>query len=205
MRTPDDFNATRKIDQGHMFKVLANNAGLDDDSHGKDTPERFVRMLREMTSCAVDLTTDDHLRDCIKWKVFPRNTDEMIILQGIQFVSLCNHHVVPFAGSVHIGYVPRDVEAGLSKFARVVGHFSKRLQVQERMTGQIADFLEEALESPRGVAVVVEAEHLCMAYRGVKASGVVTVTSAMRGVFADHERTAKAEFLNFVNGNGGRH
>jgi GTP cyclohydrolase IA len=164
--------------------------GLDvEDPHGADTPKRFVEMLRELTT-----------RPEIKWRTFPNDgTDEMIVVQGIPFVSLCEHHVVPFMGTAAIGYVPRDKIAGLSKFARVVQHFARALQVQERLTKQIADFLQEELY-PRGVAVLLSAEHLCMTIRGAQVPGAVTTTADMRGVFADHERTAKAEFLSQLNG-----
>jgi GTP cyclohydrolase I len=123
----------------------------------------------------------------------------MVVVRNITFTSLCNHHVVPFMGVAHIAYVPKNAVAGLSKFARVVRHFGRQLQVQERLTAEIADFLEGTL-SPRGVGVVVEAEHLCMTIRGVHSPGTLTTTSAMRGVFSDHDRTAKAEFLNLIRG-----
>jgi GTP cyclohydrolase I len=136
----------------------------------------------------------------IKWKVFNNDgTDEMIIERDIQFVSLCNHHVIPFFGVAHIGYVPGELLVGLSKLARVVQHFAHGLQLQERLTKQVADFLEEGLV-PRGLAVVLEAEHMCMSIRGVKSSGTKTYTASMSGVFNDHTRTAKAEFLSRLNG-----
>jgi len=146
-------------------------AKLDiNDMHGTDTPTRFVHMLKELTEPVP-----------IKWKAFQNDgMDEMIIVRNIPFVSLCNHHVV-------------------SKFARVVQHFAKALQVQERLTMQIANFLQENLQ-PRGVAVVMEAEHLCMTIRGVQSPGTRTYTAAMKGVFTDHDRTAKAEFLERLNG-----
>jgi GTP cyclohydrolase IA len=170
--------------------LLRTSAGLDvNDLHGADTPSRFVAMLRELTT-----------PDPIKWKTFPNDgMDEMIIVRNIPFVSLCNHHVIPFIGKADIGYVPDKLVAGLSKFARVVSHFSSALQVQERLTMQIADFLVENLQ-PRGVGVVMEAEHLCMTIRGVQAPGTKTYTAAMKGVFADHSRTAKMEFLERLNG-----
>lgn len=167
--------------------LLTEVTGLDPTSdHAKDTPRRFVEMLRELT------TPGD-----IKWKTFPAPSDEMIVIKKIPFVSLCAHHIIPFMGHAWVGYVPDELIAGLSKFARVVQHFSRRLQVQETLTAQIADYLEDRL-SPLGVAVVMEAEHMCMTIRGIQAPGVTTSTSAMRGVFADHARTAKAEFLNRI-------
>jgi len=170
--------------------LLRTSAGLDvNDIHGQDTPTRFVHMLKELTEPLP-----------IKWKCFPNDgMDEMIIVRNIPFVSLCNHHVIPFIGKADIGYVPGEFVAGLSKFARVVHHFAKALQVQERLTQQVADFLEKNLK-PRGVAVVMEAEHLCMTIRGVQTPGTKTYTAVMSGVFNDHTRTAKAEFLSRLNG-----
>jgi GTP cyclohydrolase I len=169
--------------------VLRTSAGLSLDEHGADTPRRFVEMLRELT------TPPD-----IKWKSFTNDRmDEMIIIREIPFVSLCNHHVIPFIGVAHIGYVPDKKIAGLSKFARVVRHFAHALQMQERLTMQVANFLQAQLE-PRGVAVLISAEHMCMTIRGVQSPGTKTDTTAMLGVFADHERTAKAEFLARING-----
>ena len=123
----------------------------------------------------------------------------MVIVNDIEFVSVCNHHVVPFIGKAHIGYVPDKTIAGLSKFPRVVHHFARRLQVQERMTKDITEFLEDRLE-PKGVMVVLQAQHLCMAIRGVRSMNAYTTTSKVTGVFADHTRTAKAEFLQFLKG-----
>jgi GTP cyclohydrolase I len=125
--------------------------------------------------------------------------DEMITLEKIPFYTLCAHHIVPFYGHAHVAYVPDGSIAGLSKFARAVKAMARKLTVQEELTSEIADFLEEKL-NPQGVAVVLRAEHLCMAMRGAQAPGVITTTSAMRGVFADHSRTAKAEFLAAING-----
>jgi GTP cyclohydrolase I len=179
----------------HAERMLRGVAGLANDAHGQDTARRFVNALREMTACS-----DSHdAIECTKWKTFEATSDEMIVVQDIPFVSVCNHHVLPFIGVVHVGYVPRDKIAGLSKFKRVVDHYSRRLQVQERMTGQIADFLSKNLE-PKGLALVVKAEHLCMSIRGAQAHGTFTTTNAMLGVFGDHSRTAKMEFLTMING-----
>ena len=176
--------------------VLACFAGLDSTSeHGFDTSKRFTTMLDELTACKH--ADDEHLANCIKWKDFVSSSDEMVIVKGISFTSLCNHHVVPFMGVAHVAYVPSGKVAGLSKFARVVRHFARQLQVQENLTMEIAEYLVEVL-APRGVGVVIEAEHLCMTIRGVQSPGTRTVTSTMTGVFADHSRTAKAEFLSFI-------
>lgn len=167
--------------------LLAKTTGWIDDEHGHDTPKRFAAMLRE-------LTTPEEFN----FTTFPANgMDEMITIGPIPFVSVCNHHVIPFVGNAWIGYIPDLQMAGLSKFARLVQAKAKSLQVQERLTIDIADALELEL-GPAGVAVVLKAEHFCMTVRGVQTPGVMTTTSAMRGVFADHTRTAKAEFLNSI-------
>lgn len=177
--------------------ILTSHAGLEDNDHGVDTPQRFLDLLTE-------LTWHRHCDgSCIKFRTFPNDgMDEMIVVQGIPFVSVCNHHIVPFIGHAHVAYVPKDEIVGLSKFARVVDHFARALQVQERLTAQVADYIEEHL-SPRGVGVVLQAEHLCMTIRGVQKPGALTTTAAMKGVFSDHARTAKAEFMRYLR-NGAR-
>ena len=169
--------------------LLESACGLMPDEHGADTPKRFVAMLQELTTAR-----------SFNFKVFDaKGMDEMIVVRNIPFVSVCNHHVVPFIGTADIGYIPGDYVAGLSKFARVVQYFAKSLQVQERLAENIADFLEKKLK-PKGLAVVLEAEHMCMTIRGVQAPGTTTYTAIMRGFFNDHDRTAKAEFLQRING-----
>jgi GTP cyclohydrolase I len=171
--------------------LLEEACDLKLDDHGKDTPARFVAMLRELTTSKP-----------FEFKTFSsEGADQMIIVRKIPFVSVCNHHVIPFVGKADIGYIPRDLVAGLSKFARVVQHFARGLQTQERLTVQIAKYLEEKL-NPRGLAVVMEAEHMCMTIRGIQTPGTSTYTAEMRGFFDDHDRTAKAEFLQRINGNG---
>jgi GTP cyclohydrolase I len=169
--------------------VLQEAAGLDVTTpHGLRTPARFVSMLQELTSpVEFEFTT------------FPSDTDEMVVVADIPFVSLCEHHVVPFIGVAHVAYVPGDLLAGLSKFARTVKFYAAALQQQERLTNQVADRIEKELD-PRGVGVIIKAEHLCMTIRGVQAPGAKTTTAAMRGVFGDHERTAKQEFLAAISG-----
>ena len=133
---------------------------------------------------------------------FAAEHDEMVMVRDIPFASLCEHHMVPFLGRAHVAYIPsKDGRiTGLSKLARVVDAVAGRLQVQERMTTQIADAIESAL-SPRGVLVVLEAEHLCMSMRGVRKPGAVTVTSAVRGLFRTDPRT-RAEAMGHVRGRG---
>jgi GTP cyclohydrolase I len=119
--------------------------------------------------------------------------DELVVARAIPFASLCEHHLLPFSGFAYVGYLPDQRLLGLSKLARVVDHFSRRLQVQERLTAQVANFIAETLQ-PKGVGVVLEAEHLCMSMRGIRANGARTVTSALKGLVRDDPRT-RSEFL----------
>lgn len=155
------------------------------------TPARVARMYAELlTPQPFDVTT------------FPNEGayDELVIVRDIPFSSLCEHHLMPFTGVAHVAYLPGDRIVGLSKLARVVSLYARALQVQERMTTQIASWLEEHL-SPRGVGVVIEAEHLCMTVRGVQAPGARTITSAVRGLVRADPRT-RGEFLALVRGPG---
>jgi GTP cyclohydrolase I len=162
--------------------------GQDPDSdHLARTPLRVAKAYKELlTPVEVDPTTFSN----------DEAYDELVLVRDIPFHSLCEHHLLPFVGKAHLAYLPRDRILGLSKLARVVEHFSRSLQVQERMTQQIAGWLEEQL-APRGVGVVLEAEHMCMRLRGVRAPGTMTVTSALRGILRDDART-RGEFLDLV-------
>jgi GTP cyclohydrolase I len=149
-----------------------------------DTPARVARAYAELLSPEpFDATT------------FPNDEgyDELVVARDIPFSSLCEHHLLPFSGVAHVGYLPGDRLLGLSKLARVVTHYSRRLQVQERLTTQVANWLASELH-PKGVGVVLEAEHACMSLRGVRASGAQTVTSALYGLVRDDPRT-RAEFF----------
>ena len=151
------------------------------------TPERVARSFAELlTPAPFDATT------------FPNEEgyDELVLVRDIPFHSLCEHHLLPFVGVAHVAYLPAQRILGLSKLARVVERQSRRLQVQERMTQQVADWLSEEL-SPRGVGVVLEAEHSCMSLRGARAAGTRTITSALRGRLRDDPRT-RGEFLALV-------
>ncbi len=155
--------------------------------HLRRTPDRVARAFEELlTPHPVDPTT------------FPNDEgyDELVVVRDISFHSLCEHHLLPFVGKAHLAYLPKDRILGLSKLARVVEHFSRSLQVQERMTQQIANWLESQL-SPRGVGVVLAAEHMCMHLRGVRTPGTMTVTSALRGALRNDART-RGEFLDLV-------
>jgi GTP cyclohydrolase IA len=159
-----------------------------ESEHMEGTPARHAKMLLELTTpVPFEFTT------------FRSTSDEMIVVEGIEFVSLCAHHIVPFIGKAHIAYVPRKHIAGLSKFARCVRYHAADLTVQEELTTKIANHIEDVLD-PLGVAVVLRAEHLCMTIRGVQAPGTKTTTSKMTGVFADHTRLARTEFFNLIRG-----
>jgi len=154
------------------------------DEHLVETPRRVARAYSELlTPRPFDLTT------------FPNDEgyDELVLARDIPFQSLCQHHLLPFHGVAHVGYVPDGRILGLSKLARVVELFARGLQVQERLTQQVADWLDEQLE-PKGVGVVLEAEHLCMSLRGVRASGSRTVTSAVHGLLRDDGRSRQEFF-----------
>jgi GTP cyclohydrolase I len=172
-----------KVEQG--IRLILEGIGEDADRGGlRETPARVARMYREIFAGigrdASELVT----------VVEGADHDEMIMVRDIPLFSMCEHHLIPFSGRAHVAYIPnRDQEiTGLSKIARVVDLLAKRPQVQERLTTEIAEALDRAL-SPRGVFVVIEAEHLCMTMRGIKKPGSVTVTSAVRGLFRTDART----------------
>ena len=170
--------------------------GEDPEREGlRDTPVRMARMFEELTA---GYTSSPH--DIIKEALFDIEYDEMVVVKDIEFYSLCEHHMLPFFGTCNVGYIPNGKIVGLSKIPRIVEVFSRRLQVQERMTAQIADFLMEEL-APLGVAVVAEAHHLCMAMRGIMKADASMITSSMRGAFKKDERT-RGEFLSFIGKQG---
>ncbi len=172
--------------------------GEDPDREGLvRTPSRVAEMYGEL----FDEAGEDPAR--FLTVTFAAEHDEMVMVRDIPFASLCEHHLVPFLGKAHVAYIPsKDGRiTGLSKLARVVDAVAARLQVQERMTTQIAEAIEAAL-SPRGVLVVIEAEHLCMSIRGVRKPGAITVTSTVRGLFRTDPRT-RAEAMGHVRGRGG--
>ncbi len=151
--------------------------GEDTEREGlKGTPERVAGMYSELLA-GMREDPKQHLRS-----IFTENYDEIVLLRDIPFYSICEHHLMPFIGSAHVAYLPAGAVFGVSKLARVVDCFARRLQVQERLTDQIADFIMESLK-PRGVVVVLEASHSCMTIRGVKKPGSVMVTSSLRGIF----------------------
>ena len=174
-------------------REILSAVGEDPDREGlRDTPARVARMYAELFSGLHD-DPRIHLR-----KFFTEKYDEIVLVRDIRFESICEHHLMPFMGKAHVGYLPAGRVIGLSKLARVVEGISRRPQVQERMTEAIADLLMEELEA-RGVAVVIEAVHTCMTIRGVRKPGSVCVTSAMKGAFRSSP-TTRAEIMTLIYG-----
>lgn len=172
-------------------EILA-NIGEDPDRDGLlETPDRVARMYDELTA-GYHIDPEALINDAI----FDVEYDEMVVVRNIDFYSMCEHHMLPFFGKAHIAYIPTRKVVGLSKLPRIVEMFARRLQVQERMTVQIADFIEEVLQ-PQGVAVIVEGMHMCMVMRGVKKANATMTTSAMRGSFKKNA-TTRAEFMELV-------
>jgi GTP cyclohydrolase IA len=159
------------------------------------TPERAAEAMRFLTQGYAQ-----DVESVLNNAIFAEEYDDMIIVKNIEFASLCEHHLLPFLGKCHVGYLPAGKIVGLSKIARLVDMFSRRLQVQERLTHQIAHALEDAIQ-PRGVAVVMEARHLCMMIRGVEKQTSKMVTSAVLGAFREDRRT-RNEFMDLLRGNG---
>jgi len=180
----------RAIEQA--VRTILRAIGEDPERPGLiDTPRRVARMYKEMFS---GLKTDParHLR-----VTFPETYDEVVLVRDISFSSMCEHHLLPFNGVAHVAYIPNGRVTGLSKLARVVEEIARRPQVQERMTEQIADLMELELET-KGVAVVIKAEHSCMAIRGVRKTGTQTVTSALRGLFKTNP-SSRAEVMSLIH------
>ncbi len=182
--------SNEKLEQ--LVHGILTEVGENPEREGlQKTPDRVARMYRELLA-GYDANPTDILNDA----VFTIDYDEMVIVRDIQFYSLCEHHMLPFFGKAFVAYIPDGKVVGLSKIPRLVQMFARRLQVQERMTQQIADIIEEILE-PKGVAVAINAQHLCMAMRGVRSEEASMVTSAMRGSFRDDART-RTEFLTLI-------
>jgi GTP cyclohydrolase I len=175
MSTEDSRVDTEKIEKA--VREILSAVGEDVGREGiKDTPQRVARMYAELLG-GMQEDPRRHLK-----KVFSENYDEIVLLRDIPFFSICEHHLMPFIGTAHVAYLPAGSVLGVSKLARVVDCFARRLQVQERLPDQIAEFLMDSLK-PRGVAVVLEASHSCMTIRGIKKPGSVMVTSSLRGIF----------------------
>ena len=174
-------------------RTILTEIGEDPDRSGLlDTPARVHRMYTELTG-GYDVDPDEILNDAI----FDVDYSEMVVVKDIPFHSLCEHHVLPFAGSAAVAYIPDQRVIGLSKIPRVVDMYARRLQIQERFTQQVADFLMDRLQ-PKGVGVVVEATHLCASMRGVRRPGMVMTTSAVLGLFRRSDKT-RAEFFSHLH------
>jgi len=175
------------------YRSILDGIGEDTQREGLvKTPERVAKSLAFMTS---GMDTDPS--DILKSALFKEDNDEMVIVRDIEVFSLCEHHMLPFFGKAHVAYIPDGKIVGLSKIPRVVDAYARRLQVQERLTEQIRDCIQDTLH-PKGVAVVIEAQHLCMQMRGVEKQGCVTTTSAFTGAFLDDSKT-RLELLNLIN------
>ncbi len=180
-------------------RTLLIGLGEDPDREGLlDTPKRVVKALKFLTQ-----GYNQSLDELLNGAVFHENANEMVLIRDIDLFSSCEHHILPIIGRAHVAYIPDGKVIGLSKIARICDMYSRRLQVQERLTAQIADAIQGLLK-PQGVAVVVEATHMCMVMRGVQKPGSWTATSAMKGVFADDPKT-RQEFMSLIRHNPAFH
>lgn len=187
----NDFKAQAIEKATELYSQLLLNVGEDINREGLlKTPQRAAKAIHYLTR-GYEMDAEAILRGAL----FNEDHSEIVIIKGIELYSLCEHHLLPFYGKAHIGYIPNGKIAGLSKFARVVDVFARRLQLQERLTIQIRDCVNEVLQ-PQGVAVVVEAKHLCMMMRGVQKQNSITTTSAYTGVFENH--VTRNEFLKLL-------
>lgn len=178
----------------YFGKIIA-SIGEDLSREGLvDTPARAAKAFKFLNN-GYEKTLDEVLNDAI----FEADTEDMVIVKNIELYSLCEHHLLPFIGKCHVGYLPKGKVLGLSKVARVIDMYARRLQIQEKLTKQIADAIEKSIGA-RGVAVVIEAKHLCMMMRGVEKQNSIMTTSVMTGIFRE-ELSTRAEFLNLIKHN----
>jgi GTP cyclohydrolase I len=188
-------NSEEKVvssDLEQYYEAIIRGIGEDPDRGGlQDTPARAARALQYLTR-GYGQTVEEVVNNAI----FDSDNDEMILVKDIELYSLCEHHLLPFIGKCHVAYIPTGKVIGLSKIARIVDMYARRLQIQEKLTKQIADTVMAAIR-PAGVGVIIEAQHLCMMMRGVEKQNSMMTTSMMLGSFRDHERT-RTEFLKLV-------
>ncbi|KAL9030170.1 MAG: hypothetical protein Q9196_001679 [Gyalolechia fulgens] len=190
--TPEQANERLAKLQGAVTTILE-CLGEDPEREGlRGTPERYAKAMLFFTK-----GYEENVRDLVNGAVFQEDHDELVIVKNIEVFSLCEHHMVPFTGKMHVGYIPNRRVLGLSKFARLAEMFSRRLQVQERLTKQVALAIAEVLK-PQGVAVVMESSHLCMVMRGVQKTGATTTTSCMLGCMRSSAKT-REEFLSLLS------
>ena len=186
-----DNEVLKDVSTEEMYRELLRRIGEDPNRDGLlRTPGRVEKSMAYLTK---GYQEDPH--ELLRGALFDVDYDEMVIVKDVEMFSLCEHHMLPFFGKVHVAYIPKGKVVGLSKIARLVEVFSRRLQVQERMTRQVADAIQDAI-APQGVGVVIEARHLCMMMRGIEKQNSSTVTSAMIGCFRQKE--TRAEFLSLV-------
>ncbi|WP_457270738.1 GTP cyclohydrolase I FolE [Pedobacter sp. UYEF25] len=188
----DRYNETRVASLAAVYKDVLTQLGEDPNREGLlKTPERVAKSLQFLTH-GYDLNPAEILQSAM----FKEDYSQMVVVKDIEVYSLCEHHMLPFFGKAHIAYIPNGHIVGLSKIPRIVDAFARRLQVQERLTNEIRDCIEDTLK-PKGVAVVIECKHLCMAMRGAQKQNSVTTTSAFTGAFLNNEGT-RAEFLRLI-------
>ncbi|HCC70276.1 MAG TPA: GTP cyclohydrolase I FolE [Bacteroidales bacterium] len=191
----DSWNDEKIVKMAELYREVLQLIGEDARREGlKDTPERVAKAIQFLTQ---GYNHDPH--EILRNATFREDYRQMVIVKDIEVFSLCEHHMLPFFGKAHVAYIPDKYITGLSKLARVTEAYARRLQVQERLTNQIRDCIQETLK-PLGVAVVIEAQHMCMQIRGVQKQHSVTTTSAFTGCFLDHLQT-REEFIHLIGQN----